>query len=259
MSYSIYYERAFIRVGDKFIPLANSGSNNCFEHYRGREVAEKNWSVLNWTHEGQLLFSELEIKEIARINDTYNQKSGMIFKSRNRRFAAGEFERWIINGMKSAHTVEEYVSFGNRFFILDYSSSEIKEWTKHYFKTTEELLSILDSLKAGKRLNIQLCNNREVYRPKTRRAPRKPLNVRGLPEYYILKGEVDGYSAYFIKLSRNGGFRYATSFISGQAKPFLTEKDALRYLDKNQHILKLYKFTPEKVVKSAYCFMIAPG
>jgi len=251
MSYSIYYERAFIRAGDKFVPLANSGSNNCWEYYRGRDVPEKTWNVMNWQREGQFLFSEMEIKEIARMYDTYNQESGMIFKSRNRCFASGELERWIINGMKSAYTVEEYVSFGNSLYVLDYSASETNKWTRHPFETTEEMLNLLEKMKSSKSLEIKLRNNREVYRSKVHRSPRKPLNTRDLSEYYVLKGEVDGHEAYFIKLNRKGGFRYAVPFINGHTKPFATEKDALRYLYKYQYIFKNYKFAPEKVVNSA--------
>ena len=47
MSSEIYYDRAFIRVGDRFIPVVNHGSSNCFDFdARGREVPEKHWSVL---------------------------------------------------------------------------------------------------------------------------------------------------------------------------------------------------------------------
>jgi len=144
MSYQIYYDRAFIRVGDKFIPIINSGSNNCWQYYNRREVPEKSWNVLNWKRDYQFLFSESEIKDIARDYELNNQKSGMDFKSRNRCFENGEFERWIINGIKNAYTIEEYVSFGNRFFVLDYSPAETEKWKKHSLKTTTELLKILE-------------------------------------------------------------------------------------------------------------------
>ena len=47
MSSEIYYDRAFIRVGDRFTPVVNHGSSNCFDFDAcGREVPEKHWSVL---------------------------------------------------------------------------------------------------------------------------------------------------------------------------------------------------------------------
>lgn len=59
MSSEIFYDKAFIRVGDKYIPVVNHGSSNCFEvTARGREIPEKYWSVLNYPHTGRLLFTQ---------------------------------------------------------------------------------------------------------------------------------------------------------------------------------------------------------
>ena len=251
MSYQIYYDRAFIRAGDKFIPIVNSGSNNCFEYYDGREIPEKNWSVLNWKRKTQFLFTESEIKEIARDYELYNQESGIDHKSRNVCFAHGEFERWIINGMKNAYTVEEYVSFGNGFYVLDYSAEDIGAWKKHSFRTTDEMLKILEDLKDIECKDIKLSYNREVYRPKIKRTPKKPLDIAGLPKYYILKGEVGGYDAYFIKMGRNGGFRYAAPFVTGNVKKFKNRKEATSYFYKYKQIFDKYKFTVEEIVNQA--------
>lgn len=61
-------------------------------------------------------------------------------KSRNRSFEEGEFGRWILAGMKSAHTVEEYKKYGNTVVVIDYSDSY---WRKHSVFTTEELMEKL--------------------------------------------------------------------------------------------------------------------
>jgi len=248
MSYQIYYDRAFIRIGDKYIPLANSGSNNTWEWYNGRDVPEKTWNVLNWKHEPRFLFSESEIKEIASGYDQYNQKERIIYKSRNRCFEPGEFERWIINGIKNAYTIEEYISFGNCFYVYDYSPEESEKYKRHYFKTTGDLMQILDDFKDTIFRDIKLQDNREIYRPKTKRTPKKILRAAGLPEYYILKGEYNGNTLYFIKLNRKGGFQYLSYFTERLLKVFKTEKDALAYLKKYEWTLKRYNFIPEKVV-----------
>ena len=122
MSYEIYYDRAFIRVGERFVPLVNQGSNNCWEtNWNGRDITEKNWQVLNWRRRSQLIFTEDEVKQIAKDYEQVSQESGTCFKTRHRPFGKGEFERWILCGLKSAYTIEEYVGFGNRFAIHDYS------------------------------------------------------------------------------------------------------------------------------------------
>lgn len=46
MSSEIYYDRAFIRVGDRFIPVVNHGSSNCFDFdAHGREVGKHRFSL----------------------------------------------------------------------------------------------------------------------------------------------------------------------------------------------------------------------
>lgn len=93
MSSEIYYDRAFIRVGDRFIPVVNHGSSNCFDFdVHGREVLEKHWSVLNYTFHGRQLFTEEEIRQIAAVYEAANSDNrDGIRKSRNRSFGVGEF------------------------------------------------------------------------------------------------------------------------------------------------------------------------
>lgn len=255
MSYSIYYDRAFVRVGDKFIPLVNSGSNNCFEFKGNREVPEKNWGILNWKHEDQAMFTEVEIHEIAKQYDQYNQESGMIFKSRHRVFGHGEFERWIVGGMKNAYTVEEYRSFGNSFFVLDYSPNEIDKWVRHPFSTTAELLELLDRFDGKREISIKLSDNREVYRPKNYLPRGRGLKPGDLPEYYVLGGEgvdkaLKGLTVYLVKLRPNG-IRYLTRKDSHSLKVFRTECEAERYYKKYESRLKPFAmFKPELITST---------
>lgn len=66
MSSEIFYDKAFIRVEEKYIPVVNHGSSNCFVFdSRRREIPEKNWSVLNYPYPGQMLFTADEIRKIA--------------------------------------------------------------------------------------------------------------------------------------------------------------------------------------------------
>jgi hypothetical protein len=248
MSYSIYYERAFIRIGDKFIPLVSCGSNNCWERINGRDVPEKNWNVMNWQRENQFLFTAPELRELARIYDEYNQSSRMIYKTRYKCFEQGELERWIMNGINRAFTVEEYISFGNDFYVLDYSSEKTKDWKRHPFSTTDELLKILDALNDVKRKEIKIKNNREVFRPVAHRNPKKKLNPAELPEYYVLKAVHDGQKVYFTKLlKRSIHFAYVTNSC---IRVFAKEEGALKYLKRNQNRLQNERifFAPERIV-----------
>ena len=254
MSYSIYYDRAFVRVDDQFIPMVNSGSNNCFEIRGNLQIPEKDWSVLNWKRRGRVMFSPDEIREIAREYDQYNQESGMIHKSRYRQFEPGEFERWVINGMKRAHTVEEYRSFGNGLYVLDYSPSETSEWRKHSFSTTAELKEILSSLSAVQEIDITLSDNREVYRPVNQRSRGHSLRASDLESYYVLAGEgisrsIQGQTIYFVKMTRRG-FQHISDRNSSAVKVFRTEREAIRYVGRYKDRLKPFAIFKPVLVKA---------
>lgn len=228
MSYEIYYDRAFIRVGDLFVPLVNQGSSNCWEYrfFTKREVPEKNWQVLNWRNRSKLLYTEAEVREIAIDYDEISRDSGTCFKSRNRQFEPGEFGRWILCGLKSAFTIEEYVSFGNNIKINDYSADATKDWKLHPFSTTEEFLTLLDLLKEKPLLNIHFENNREVYRPQKR--TRNIRKSEGRPEEYFVL--ITGNS-YFCKLTRYG-YRITNNIQNKGVRTFEKEQAAYKYLEK---------------------------
>ena len=116
MSSEIYYEKAFISIGDRFIPLVCRGSTNTFEfNVHGREVAERYWSVLDLPYRDRLLFTSDEIQKIAETYEGFSSGNrGGMRKSRNSAFEAGEFQRWFLAGLKNAHTMEENAPFFSR-------------------------------------------------------------------------------------------------------------------------------------------------
>lgn len=221
MSYEIYYNKAFIKVGEnQYIPLVQHGSNNCWEFSGRREVPEKNWDVLNYTKADRCVFSAVEIQELGQVYDECEP-----FKSRNKRFADGEFERWFVAGIKSARTLEEFISHGNSFYINDYT-----DWANqkmYEIRTTEELLSKLSELK-GKKLKLAF-HERELRLPKATRVKRDKTEV---DHYYVLSSS----KGYFHSLTRYG-YKYC-GYKTGSLKKFKTEKLAEKYLEKYADRLK---------------------
>lgn len=165
MGYSIYYDRAFIRAGDKYIPLVSCGSSNVTEWAGTHWAHDKNWEVLNWKRRDRVLFSASEILDIARDYELNHQENGMSFKSRNKPFAPGEFEKWIADGMKRAHSIEEHLASGNRLFVIDYPNGMTERWRLQPFTTVEELLDIIEQFNDGREINVSFGNNREIHRP----------------------------------------------------------------------------------------------
>lgn len=247
MSYQIYYDRAYIKVDDKFIPIVNDGSNNCWERsfFSKRDVPEKNWNIMNYKRQPQLLFTADEIREIAKDYEEISQRQGTCFKSRHRAFERGEFERWIINGMNRAFTIEEYVAMGNSLYILDYSHPDLDEWEKYPFKTTDEFKELMEDLKYCLRLNVSFEDNRSVRKPIF---ASKTAGVKDLDTYFVLKGYLWS-DAYFCSIRKR---RITYSHIpSGYGvRAFPTENAANKYLEKYKDRLAKFNFKPERYCKS---------
>ena len=112
MSSEIYYDKAFVSVGNLFIPLVCRGSTNAYEfNTHGREVAERYWSVLDLPYRGRLLFTSDEIQKIAETYEGFSSGNrGGMRKSRNSAFEAGEFQRWFLAGLKNAHKKHPSIS-----------------------------------------------------------------------------------------------------------------------------------------------------
>ena len=241
MSSEILYDKAFIRVGEKYIPVVNHGSSNCFDFdWRGREIPEKHWSVFRYPYRDRLLFSEEEIRQIAEAYESAIVNNyGGTRKSRNRAFEAGEVRRWLLAGKKSAHTVEEYRRYGNTAAVIDYDEPV---WRKHFVSTTEELLEKIQEL-AGRSIGVTFMDDRHVTHPPMRRKG-TPTDYSALPEYYVLRSE----QGYFAKRSRK--HIWLTQYRerrASQVRKFKTEKAARKYLDDNQKSFARLAFEVECV------------
>ena len=224
MSSEIFYAKAFIRAGDRFIPVANHGSSNCYDFdSRGREIPERHWSVLSYPFRGRLAFTAEEIKQIAAAYEEANTENrGGTCKSRNRAFEVGEFERWILAGLKSAHTVEEYRAYGNSVVVIDYE----RNWSKASIASTAELLSLLEQRESA-HISIGFAEDRHIFYPKTS-GRKQPFDFSALARYYVLQSE----QGIFVK--RSSRRVWATLIAQAECvKKFRTESEAQKYLTAN--------------------------
>jgi hypothetical protein len=55
MSYEIVYNRQFLKIDGKIIPLALYGSNNCTEYHNGRERREREWYSMYFNAGNQII------------------------------------------------------------------------------------------------------------------------------------------------------------------------------------------------------------
>ena len=180
MSSEIYYDKAFVSVGNRFIPLVCRGSTNAYEfNAHGREVAERYWSVLDLPYRGRLLFTNDEIQKIAETYEGFsNGNRGGMRKNRNSAFEAGEFQRWFLAGLKNAHTIEEYRQYGNSVVLTARRTQKAT-----YASTTEAFLAALSRI-GEQNIAIRFDSCRSFYHP-----PRvsKQSKFDTLKQFYVLK------------------------------------------------------------------------
>lgn len=242
MSSEIYYDKAFIRVPGGYIPVANHGSSNCFDiSWSGRGIPEKHWNVLNYPNYGKMVFTADEMAEVAKVYEEINMSDrGGTKKSRYQSFEEGEFGRWILSGMKTAHTVEEYKQCGNTVVILDYSTAV---WQKIPVSTTDELLKKLEEYDGRKDFDVSFLNERHVNHPQMRKKG-TPFDFSGVSEFYVLHAE----QGYFVKRSKRRIWTIKNEDPSySMVRKFRSEKAAQKYLDTNARFLSRMSFTVECV------------
>ena len=237
MSSEIYYEKAFISIGDKFIPLVCRGSTNTYEfNWNGREVAERYWSVLNLPYRGKALFTAEEIQKIAETYEGFSSGNrGGMRKSRNSAFEAGEFQRWFLAGLKNAHTIEEYRQYGNSVVLTDRHTQKAT-----YVSTTDSFLKELSRL-GEPNVDIRFDSCRNFYHP-----PRvsKPSKFDKLMQFYVLKA----WSGYFVKRTRHGVMTIRTDDPTvATVRKFRTEKAAQKYMEENAPSFSRVPFSVECV------------
>jgi hypothetical protein len=148
MSYTIIYDRRFIRTTRGIIPVILSGSNNCTEYVNNREVLERDWDVYN-----RRLLELPEGAFMGEIHSMFDGCESEVFKWHARWVEGKNVISWFQNGINSAMTIEEYVknnpgqgltcrlSIWSRGDTYEHS----EELTKYYVYTTHDLEEWLDA------------------------------------------------------------------------------------------------------------------
>ena len=237
MSSEIYYDKAFVSVGELFIPLVCRGSTNTYEfNARGHEVAERYWSVLDLPYRGRLLFTSDEIQKIAETYEGFSSGNrGGMRKSRTSAFEAGEFQRWFLAGLKNAHTSEDYRQYGNSIVLTDRHTQKTV-----YSSTTKAFLTALSRI-GEPNVDIRFDSCRSFYHP-----PRvsKSSKFDKLKQFYVLKA----WSGYFVKRTRHGIMTIRTDDPTiPTVRKFRTEKAAQKYMEENAPFFSRVPFSVECV------------
>ena len=174
MSYTIVYDRRFLKCRDRYIPLALSGDNKVTEinYSTGREVRCRSWSTFIYDYD-MLLGTAEKIMEIVAKYHPKDSHNGEGFKFHGNWMDDAAAYRFSENGIRDAMTIEdiawqtgENCLIGEiRVYQKDYTydkdlsskqaylhtSDEIYEWVENAKKVRQEILD------AGKANSAYVC------------------------------------------------------------------------------------------------------
>lgn len=266
MSYSIYYDKQFIKVSDnQFIPMIEAGDNNVYEG-TGRKRA-RDWQFNRWVAPN-IIASKEEIlgvvedyrkslidrgeKSAKEYNDDsylYSDKRfgwhcGMtIYGKSTSGTSYGMFKGFYETGMKQALTIEELKEYSVNVSITTsyYSDQEIK---KHglekrnavSIQSTEHLIELVKEWKEYYKdcsevitfdISDWAIKNIKNDRSRKRRQNKRQKEYVNVHKFYVL--DCIGLPGYFVRNTARG-FKYSSYYSS--AKKFLEEKQAKKFHEK---------------------------
>jgi hypothetical protein len=257
MSYSIIYDKQFIKVGDKYIPFVIAGDNNVYDVYNNKRsrdcsplmssnrnflstektlldqlIQNRNSSFENWKHDKKDNGEEICLKDF---DDSYGYYTALHIGGRSATFS--QYGGIFKTGIRKALTIEQIRErFQIRIKFSTYSWN--KEGTEPFDKTaitSDELINISELAKvyeAETGNTVYLSSNLDEAYCKLLRnyyfpiAKKTTIRLEAGETYYAIKIEDHGY---FDKLTSKS-VRYYCSSKAG--KKFKTEKEALIKLTK---------------------------
>jgi len=155
MSYTLVYDKKFLKTKNGYITLVLAGSSNCYNvRYDGREVRERSWCAFNYAEQPK---SEADI--MAMVHSELPSTYGQHFMYNGKWVNDKGLVNFVQSGIKNALTLEEligkYLVFGLHVSVTAKDLTSDKEFkpsitlmTK-YCKTNEELEEALAEAEAA--------------------------------------------------------------------------------------------------------------
>lgn len=259
MSYEIVYSRNFIKTTRGIIPLILTGSNNCHERHGNRWRRERDWSQF-WGNK----HVEMDAQDLLTFMADYGaDKDNYDFCDfRGKRLYKKDAYNFYKQGIKNAHTIEEYIQNGRQknWHIGSYLRAYIHDWSNGYGKsfialdkhvsTTAELEAWIDDAKAyiHERNNIYMRFTWDTCEPITYNEP-KDIKGKVIIAYKKAKGV---YLSDKQKLTHN----------KCEAKVFDNQDNAKAFCQNNgysQYYYKIIKYNANEKNKKHYVISLGHG
>ncbi len=263
MSYSILYDKQFVKIGEnQYIAMVLTGDNNVWE--AGSRKRARDWYADTWLMGGKFIGTEQEIisgidnfrqREIDKKKDepdeTYHYKDEKfgwhvgvaIYGKGTGNTTFGNFKGFYLTGIKQAMTIEELEKYGvNVELRIPYYSKEAMEKAglevkpDVTFTSEEQLINTIKEYEEyyKEKFSFYLTFDSEYGLSKIKRErsyanrkAKKPVQHINVHRFYVLKGlNVDGF------FNKNTSRGYKWSYNYSGAKRFLTEKQAISFHNK---------------------------
>lgn len=236
MGYEIVYNKQFLKIDGKIIPLALHGSSNCYEPLpNGRQRREREWNAIYVGGSNKpIAATEAEImKEIEAYCDGGEYQEH--FMQYGKWVDDKSLIRFFQNGIKNAKTIEELKE--EYFFRGMYGYFSVwKEMNKTIenhveINSSDDLRKFLDDAqdridKRTDKEGIYICLKYNNEKFKSRMKPERKAKER-LTDYFAIK--VGNDDSYLVKLTSR---RIRHTSLCNLTKQFKTEKEANKYVEK---------------------------
>lgn len=275
MSYEIIYDKQFVKVKDKFIPMILAGSNNCYEYSNGGERRARSWWNFGFLLEHsiagtkeQMLKKQEEVKQglIERHGEEYDDKSfgyytALSINGGGCNATYGQYKGIVNTGCKKALTIEQLAEEGVHLNIHTYSSNDTKESLKEQGlepvsfmpNSTEDLIDFIENVEPkykGKKNAMLYITFSGMYESKPKWIRRKYFPTKPKPNKivvnstcgYTVKATDDkGVFVGYLTKYHGGTFSYSP-YSKTDGKQFLDKKKAERWANKIRKRRDSYKF-----------------
>ena len=230
MSYTIVYDRMFLKTTRGVIPMLLAGSNNCTMFRNGQEIRERSWFV------PRREFIEQSGEAIlTRVNELIpDDPDDQVWKSGGKWQSSRQVRKWYANGGKLAATLEEIRALNPSVSVRcslrryedagSYMSKEVMcEWCNSTYKLEKWLDDVAEKTagtnEAEWLVDVGFDTITPLNKPPVRKWQNQPVVLR--------KNGTRGYYAYDIRVTPGSGWSVSYTTDIDKATRFASIDEAM--------------------------------
>lgn len=235
MSYEIVYNKQFLNIDGKIIPLTLCGSSNCYELLpNGRQRREREWNAI-YISKGNKQIAATETDIMKEIESCCGGEYQEHFMQNGKWVDDKGLIRFFQNGIKNAKTIEElkeeYFFRGMCGYFSIWQEMDNTIENRVEINSSDDLRKFLEAAqnRIDNRTNkegVYICLKYYNEKFESKVKPERKVKER-LTDYFAIK--VGNRDSYLVKLTSR---RIRYTLLCDLTKQFKTEKEADKYVEK---------------------------